>query len=84
MYLGEIVEHDKTDRIFTAPSNKLIEEYILPEGSIGDNMGKLYLKRTDRFGKGTVLKTRFNGRMRNKRLDKIYLLKGILSSQRML
>ena len=28
MYLGEIVEHDKTDRIFTAPSNKLTEEYI--------------------------------------------------------
>jgi len=28
MYLGEIVEHDKTDKIFTAPSNKLTEEYI--------------------------------------------------------
>ena len=28
MYLGEIVEYDKTDRIFTAPSNKLTEEYI--------------------------------------------------------
>lgn len=28
MYLGEIVEHDKTDRIFTTPSNKLTEEYI--------------------------------------------------------
>ena len=28
MYLGEIVEHDKTDRIFTAPSNRLTEEYI--------------------------------------------------------
>jgi phosphate transport system ATP-binding protein len=28
MYLGEIVEYDKTDRIFTAPSQKLTEEYI--------------------------------------------------------
>ena len=28
MYLGEIIEFDKTDRIFTAPSNKLTEEYI--------------------------------------------------------
>ena len=28
MYLGEIVEFDKTDKIFTAPSNKLTEEYI--------------------------------------------------------
>ncbi|MFZ3122961.1 MAG: phosphate ABC transporter ATP-binding protein PstB [Thermodesulfovibrionales bacterium] len=28
MYLGEIVEYDKTVRIFTAPSNKLTEEYI--------------------------------------------------------
>ncbi len=28
MYLGEIVEYDKTDKIFTAPSNKLTEEYI--------------------------------------------------------
>ena len=28
MYLGEIVESDKTDRIFTAPSNRLTEEYI--------------------------------------------------------
>lgn len=28
MYLGEIVEYDKTDRIFTAPSNRLTEEYI--------------------------------------------------------
>ncbi len=28
MYLGEIVEYDKTDKIFTAPSNRLTEEYI--------------------------------------------------------
>lgn len=28
MYLGEIVEYDKTDRIFTAPAQKLTEEYI--------------------------------------------------------
>lgn len=28
MYLGEIIEFDKTDKIFTAPSNKLTEEYI--------------------------------------------------------
>jgi phosphate transport system ATP-binding protein len=28
MYLGEIIEYDKTDKIFTAPSNKLTEEYI--------------------------------------------------------
>ncbi len=28
MYLGEIIEFDRTDRIFTAPSNKLTEEYI--------------------------------------------------------
>ncbi|HSW64140.1 MAG TPA: phosphate ABC transporter ATP-binding protein PstB [Dissulfurispiraceae bacterium] len=28
MYLGEIVEYDKTDKIFTAPSQKLTEEYI--------------------------------------------------------
>lgn len=28
MYIGEIVEYDKTDRIFTAPSNRLTEEYI--------------------------------------------------------
>ncbi|MBA3060452.1 MAG: ATP-binding cassette domain-containing protein, partial [Nitrospirae bacterium] len=28
MDLGEIVEYDKTDRIFTAPSNRLTEEYI--------------------------------------------------------
>lgn len=28
MYLGEIVEYAKTDKIFTAPSEKLTEEYI--------------------------------------------------------
>jgi len=28
MYLGEIIEYDKTDKIFTAPANKLTEEYI--------------------------------------------------------
>lgn len=28
MYLGEIVEYDKTDKIFTAPAQKLTEEYI--------------------------------------------------------
>lgn len=28
MYLGEIIEFDKTDRIFTKPSQKLTEEYI--------------------------------------------------------
>lgn len=28
MYLGEIIEHDETNRIFTAPSQKLTEEYI--------------------------------------------------------
>ncbi|MBI4684605.1 MAG: phosphate ABC transporter ATP-binding protein [Nitrospirae bacterium] len=28
MYLGEIVEFDRTDKIFTAPSNRLTEEYI--------------------------------------------------------
>jgi len=28
MYLGEIVEFGKTDKIFTAPSNRLTEEYI--------------------------------------------------------
>ncbi len=28
MYLGEIIEFDKTDKIFTAPSNRLTEEYI--------------------------------------------------------
>lgn len=28
MYLGEIIEYDKTDRIFTAPSQRLTEEYI--------------------------------------------------------
>jgi phosphate transport system ATP-binding protein len=28
MYLGELVEFGKTDRMFTSPSNKLTEEYI--------------------------------------------------------
>jgi phosphate transport system ATP-binding protein len=28
MYLGELVEFDKTDRMFTNPSKKLTEEYI--------------------------------------------------------
>jgi phosphate transport system ATP-binding protein len=28
MYLGEVVEVDRTDKIFTNPSNKLTEEYI--------------------------------------------------------
>ncbi|MBI5026724.1 MAG: phosphate ABC transporter ATP-binding protein [Nitrospirae bacterium] len=28
MYLGEIIEFDKTDKIFTAPTKKLTEEYI--------------------------------------------------------
>lgn len=28
MYLGEIIEFGRTERIFTAPSNKLTEEYI--------------------------------------------------------
>jgi phosphate transport system ATP-binding protein len=28
MYLGEIIEFDKTDRMFTHPSHKLTEEYI--------------------------------------------------------
>lgn len=28
MYLGEMIEFDKTDKIFTAPSNKLTEDYI--------------------------------------------------------
>ncbi len=28
MYLGELIEFDKTDKIFTNPSNKLTEEYI--------------------------------------------------------
>lgn len=28
MYLGEIIEYDKTDRIFTTPSEKLTEDYI--------------------------------------------------------
>jgi phosphate transport system ATP-binding protein len=28
MYIGELVEFDKTDKIFTNPSNKLTEEYI--------------------------------------------------------
>ena len=28
MYLGEIIEFDKTDKVFTSPSQKLTEEYI--------------------------------------------------------
>lgn len=28
MMLGELIEYDKTDKIFTVPSNKLTEEYI--------------------------------------------------------
>ncbi|MEK6672554.1 MAG: phosphate ABC transporter ATP-binding protein PstB [Nitrospirota bacterium] len=28
MYLGELIEFDRTDKIFTNPSNKLTEEYI--------------------------------------------------------
>jgi len=28
MYLGELVEFDRTEKIFTNPSNKLTEEYI--------------------------------------------------------
>jgi phosphate transport system ATP-binding protein len=28
MYLGELVEFDKTDKMFTNPSKKLTEEYI--------------------------------------------------------
>jgi len=28
MYIGEIVEYDRTGKIFTAPSNKLTEDYI--------------------------------------------------------
>jgi phosphate transport system ATP-binding protein len=28
MYLGELVEYDVTDKIFTNPSNRLTEEYI--------------------------------------------------------
>ncbi len=28
MYLGEVIEFDRTEKIFTAPSNKLTEEYI--------------------------------------------------------
>jgi len=28
MYLGEIIEFDKTDKIFTHPSQKLTEDYI--------------------------------------------------------
>lgn len=28
LYLGELIEYDKTDRIFTNPSQKLTEEYI--------------------------------------------------------
>jgi phosphate transport system ATP-binding protein len=28
MYLGELIEFDKTDKIFTVPREKLTEEYI--------------------------------------------------------
>jgi phosphate transport system ATP-binding protein len=28
MYIGELVEFDKTDKIFTNPGNKLTEDYI--------------------------------------------------------
>ena len=28
LYLGELVEFNKTDRMFTAPSNRLTEDYI--------------------------------------------------------
>ncbi|MBI5739180.1 MAG: phosphate ABC transporter ATP-binding protein [Nitrospirae bacterium] len=28
MYIGEIIEYDRTDKIFTAPSSKLTEDYI--------------------------------------------------------
>jgi phosphate transport system ATP-binding protein len=28
MYLGEIIEFDKTDKVFTHPSIRLTEEYI--------------------------------------------------------
>jgi len=28
MYLGEIIEFDRTDKVFTRPSQKLTEEYI--------------------------------------------------------
>jgi phosphate transport system ATP-binding protein len=28
MYLGEIIEFDRTDKIFTHPSKKLTEDYI--------------------------------------------------------
>jgi phosphate transport system ATP-binding protein len=28
MYLGELIEFDRTEKIFTNPSNKLTEEYI--------------------------------------------------------
>jgi phosphate transport system ATP-binding protein len=28
LYLGELIEYDRTDKIFTNPSNKLTEEYI--------------------------------------------------------
>ena len=28
MYLGEIIEYDKTEKLFTAPSSKLTEDYI--------------------------------------------------------
>jgi len=28
LYLGELVEFNKTDKMFTAPSNRLTEDYI--------------------------------------------------------
>jgi phosphate transport system ATP-binding protein len=28
MYMGELIEYDKTSKIFEKPSNKLTEEYI--------------------------------------------------------
>jgi phosphate transport system ATP-binding protein len=28
MYLGELVEHDETDKVFTNPSKKETEDYI--------------------------------------------------------
>jgi phosphate transport system ATP-binding protein len=28
MYLGELVEFDETDRIFTAPANRRTQDYI--------------------------------------------------------
>ena len=28
MYLGELIEFDNTEKVFTAPSNKKTEQYI--------------------------------------------------------